>query len=100
MSKADEIFISNMRDIIDNGVTDNDLSVRPHWADGTPAHTVKKFCVVNRYNLAEEFPVITLRRTAFKSCVDELLWIWQRRAIIFINSKAIFGTVGRTKRAV
>ncbi len=80
MSKADEIFISNMRDIIDNGVTDNDLSVRPHWADGTPAHTVKKFCVVNRYNLAEEFPVITLRRTAFKSCVDELLWIWQKKS--------------------
>ncbi len=80
MSKADEIFISNMRDIIDNGATDNDLSVRPHWADGTPAHTVKKFCVVNRYNLAEEFPVITLRRTAFKSCVDELLWIWQKKS--------------------
>ncbi len=80
MSKAVEIFISNMRDIIDNGATDNDLSVRPHWADGTPAHTVKKFCVVNRYNLAEEFPVITLRRTAFKSCVDELLWIWQKKS--------------------
>lgn len=80
MSKADEIFIQNMRDIIDNGTADTELSVRPHWADGTPAHTVKKFCIVNRYNLAEEFPVITLRRTAFKSAVDELLWIWQKKS--------------------
>ena len=80
MSRADEIFIRNMREIIDNGVTDDALDVRPHWADGTPAHTVKKFCIVNRYNLAEEFPVITLRRTAFKSAVDELLWIWQKKS--------------------
>ena len=80
MSKADEIFISNVRDIIDNGVADTDLAVRPHWEDGTPAHTVKKFCIVNRYNLAEEFPAITLRRTAFKSAVDELLWIWQKKS--------------------
>lgn len=80
MSKADGIFIQNMRDIIDNGVSDDSLSVRPHWADGTPAHTVKKFCIVNRYNLAEEFPIITLRRTAFKSAVDELLWIWQKKS--------------------
>lgn len=80
MSRADEIFIQNMRDIIDNGVKDTDLAVRPHWQDGTAAHTVKKFCIVNRYNLAEEFPVITLRRTAFKSAVDELLWIWQKKS--------------------
>lgn len=80
MSRADEIFIRNMREIIDSGVTDDALDVRPHWADGTPAHTVKKFCIVNRYNLAEEFPVITLRRTAFKSAVDELLWIWQKKS--------------------
>lgn len=80
MSKADEIFIRNMRDIIDNGVTDAELEVRPHWADGTPAHTVKRFCIVNRYDLAEEFPIITLRRTAFKSAVDELLWIWQKKS--------------------
>ncbi len=64
MSRADEIFIRNMRDIIDGGVTDDALDVRPQWADGTAAHTVKKFCIVNRYNLAEEFPAITLRRTA------------------------------------
>ena len=80
MSKADEIFRQNMRDITDNGVSDADLTVRPHWADGTPAHTIKRFCIVNRYNLAEEFPVITLRRTAFKSAVDELLWIWQKKS--------------------
>lgn len=80
MSKADEIFIQNMRDIIDGGAPDADLAVRPHWADGTPAHTVKKFCVVNRYDLSKEFPIITLRRTAFKSAVDELLWIWQKKS--------------------
>ncbi|MCM1533112.1 MAG: thymidylate synthase [Corallococcus sp.] len=80
MSKADEIFIRNMREIIDNGFSDEEAAVRPRWADGTPAHTVKRFCIVNRYNLAEEFPVITLRRTAFKSAVDELLWIWQKKS--------------------
>ena len=80
MSRADEIFISNMRDILDNGVSDEGAKVRPHWADGTPAHTKKVFCIVNRYNLAEEFPAITLRRTAFKSAVDELLWIWQKKS--------------------
>lgn len=80
MSNADKIFIQNMRDIIDNGVADTELNVRPHWEDGTPAHTVKKFCVVNRYDLSKEFPIITLRRTAFKSAVDELLWIWQKKS--------------------
>lgn len=80
MSKADVIFTQNMTDIINNGFSDNDAAVRPHWADGTPAHTKKLFCIVNRYDLAEEFPVITLRRTAFKSAVDELLWIWQKKS--------------------
>jgi len=80
MSKADEIFIKNMKDILQFGVSDDNASVRPRWADGTAAHTKKLFCVVNRYNLAEEFPVITLRRTAFKSAVDELLWIWQKKS--------------------
>lgn len=80
MSKADLIFQQNMRSIIDNGFSDADLKVRPHWADGTPAHTKKQFCIVNRYNLQEEFPVITLRKTAFKKAVDELLWIWQKKS--------------------
>jgi len=80
MSRADEIFIKTCRDIIDNGHWDTDLNVRPHWEDGTPAHTVKKFCIVNRYNLQEEFPIISLRRTAFKSAIDEILWIWQKKS--------------------
>ena len=80
MSRADEIFIQNMTDILAHGVSDDNAQVRPHWADGTPAHTRKLFCVVNRYNLQEEFPVITLRRTAFKSAIDELLWIWQKKS--------------------
>ena len=80
MSRADEIFIQNCKDIIENGVWDTDLPVRPKWLDGTPAHTVKKFCVVNRYDLREEFPIITLRRTAFKSAIDEILWIWQKKS--------------------
>ena len=80
MSKADKIFVANCRDIIDNGVWDTALPVRPHWADGTPAHTVKKFGVVNRYDLSEEFPIITLRKTNFKAAVDELLWIWQKKS--------------------
>ena len=80
MSKADQIFIENMKDILENGFWDTNLEVRPHWEDGTPAHTVKKFCIVNRYNLQEEFPILTIRRTAFKSCIDEILWIWQKKS--------------------
>ena len=80
MSRADEIFAQNMQDIMDNGFWDTDLPVRPKWEDGAPAHTVKKFGIVNRYNLQEEFPILTMRRTAFKSCVDELLWIWQKKS--------------------
>lgn len=80
MSRADELFIANMQDILKNGVWDTDLPVRPKWSDGTPAHTVKKFGIVNRYNLQEEFPILTIRRTAFKSCIDELLWIWQKKS--------------------
>ena len=80
MSKADELFIRTCRDIIDNGFWDTDLDVRPKWLDGTSAHTVKKFCIVNRYNLQEEFPIISLRRTAFKSAIDEILWIWQKKS--------------------
>ena len=80
MSYADRVFIDNCRDILENGVWDTDYEVRPRWSDGTPAHTIKKFGVVNRYDLSEEFPVITLRRCAFKSAVDELLWIWQKKS--------------------
>ena len=80
MSRADEIFAQNMQDIIENGFWDTDLNVRPKWEDGAPAHTVKKFGIVNRYNLQEECPILTMRRTAFKSCIDELLWIWQKKS--------------------
>ncbi len=80
MSKADQIFIENMKDILENGYWDTDLDVRPHWEDGTKAHTVKKFGIVNRYNLQEELPILTIRRTAFKSCIDEILWIWQKKS--------------------
>ena len=80
MSRADEIYRATCLDILENGFYDTDLEVRPHWEDGTPAHTVKKFGVVNRYNLAEEFPIMTLRRTYWKSAVDELLWIWQKKS--------------------
>ena len=80
MSRADEIFIQNCRDILDNGVWDTDREVRPRWEDGTPAHTVKKFCIVNRYDLSKEFPILTIRRTFWKSAIDELLWIWQAKS--------------------
>ena len=80
MSHADMLFIQNCRDILANGVWDTDLPVRPHWEDGTPAHTVKKFGIVNRYDLQAEFPILTLRRTFWKSALDELLWIWQKKS--------------------
>lgn len=80
MSKADEIFISNCKDILENGTWDTDREVRPRWDDGAPAHTIKKFGIVNRYDLSSEFPILTLRRTFLKSAVDELLWIWQAKS--------------------
>lgn len=80
MSRADAIFIQNCKDILENGVWDTEFDVRPRWEDGTPAHTIKKFGVVNRYDLSEEFPILTLRRTALKSAIDELLWIWQKKS--------------------
>ena len=80
MSHADMLFIQNCRDILANGVWDTDLPVRPHWEDGAPAHTVKKFGIVNRYDLQAEFPILTLRRTFWKSALDELLWIWQKKS--------------------
>lgn len=89
MSLADKIFVDNMNDIIQNGVWDTNLEVRPKWSDGTPAHTVKKFGIVNRYDLSKEFPMLTIRKTYFKSAVDELLWIWQKKSnnIKDLNSK-------------
>lgn len=80
MSYADKVFIENCKDIIQNGTWDKDQQVRPHWADGTPAHTVKKFGIVNRYDLSKEFPILTIRKTFFKSAVDEILWIWQKKS--------------------
>ena len=80
MSRADEIFIQNMKDIMENGFSDEHLNVRPLWEDGTPAHTIKKFGIVNVYDLQEELPILTIRRTAFKSCLDEILWIWQKKS--------------------
>lgn len=80
MSYADRVFIANVKDILKNGFSDENLPVRPHWEDGTPAHTIKKFGIVNRYNLQEEFPILTIRRTFIKSAVDELLWIWQKKS--------------------
>ncbi len=89
MSYADKIFVENVNDILANGYSDINENVRPVWEDGTPAHTIKKFCIVNRYDLSKEFPVITLRKTYFKSCIDELLWIWQKKSnnIKDLNSK-------------
>ena len=80
MSYADKVFIDMCRDIIDNGTSTEGEKVRPVWEDGTSAYTIKRFGVVNRYDLSKEFPALTLRRTAIKSCVDEMLWIWQRKS--------------------
>ena len=80
MSIADEIFIENVKDILTNGVSDADMQVRPRWDDGTPAHTIKRFCIVNRYDLQKEFPITTLRYTNFRAALDEILWIWQKKS--------------------
>ena len=80
MSRADEIFIQNCKDILEHGTWDTDRPVRTRWEDGTPAHTIKLFGVVNRYDLREEFPIQTIRRIYWKSAIDELLWIWQAKS--------------------
>ena len=80
MSRADQIFVENMKEIMEHGVSDEKYNVRPHWADGTPAHTIKKFGIINTYDLQEEFPILTIRRTALKSAIDEILWIWQKKS--------------------
>lgn len=81
MSRADEIFVAMCQDIIDNGTSTEGEKVRPHWEDtGESAYTIKRFGVVNRYDLSREFPAITLRRTAIKSCTNEMLWIWQQKS--------------------
>ena len=80
MSLADHIFIDMCNDILTNGTSTEGEKVRPHWPDGTPAYTIKKFGVVNRYDLSKEFPILTLRKTALKSATDEMLWIWQRKS--------------------
>jgi len=80
MSLADRIFVDNIKDILANGYSDEKLDVRPRWEDGTPAHTIKKFGLVNRYDLSKEFPIITVRKTYLKSAIDEMLWIWQKKS--------------------
>ena len=80
MSYADQVFVKNCKDILENGVWDTDFDVRPHWDDGTPAHTVKKFCIVNRYDLQKEFPLMTLRKINYTAAIDEILWIWQKKS--------------------
>jgi thymidylate synthase len=89
MSKADIIFIGNCKDIFQSGVWDTEYSVRPKWDDGAPAHTIKKFGIINKYDLSEEFPALTLRKVAFRNCIDEILWIWQKKSnnINELNSK-------------
>ena len=89
MSKADNIFIKNCTEILEKGFSTENEKVRPHWEDGEPAYTIKTFGVVNRYNLSEEFPLLTLRSTNWKAAIDEILWIWQKKSnnIHDLNSK-------------
>lgn len=89
MSFADKVFAENCKNILENGYWDTDYDVRPRWEDGAPAHSVKLFGLVNRYNLAEEFPILTLRKTYYAKAIDELLWIWQKKSnrIAELNSR-------------
>lgn len=80
MSYADNVFIENCRDILENGFSTENEKVRPAWEDGTPAYTIKKFGVINRYDLSKEFPILTLRYTNWKAAIDEMLWIWQKKS--------------------
>ncbi len=88
MSYADKIFIDMCNDILTNGISSKGQKIRPHWEDGKPAHTIKKFGVVNRYDLSKEFPIMTLKHTSLKKSVDELLWIWQKKSNNINNLKS------------
>lgn len=89
MSRTDKVFIAMCKDIIENGFSSQGQNIRPRWSDGTPAHTIKQFGVVNRYNLQEEFPILTLRPINLKAAIDEILWIWQKKSnnVNELNSK-------------
>ena len=80
MSYADRVFVQNIKDILENVVSDENFKVRPKWEDGTPAHTIKKFGIVNRYDLTKELPILTIRKTNFEAAIDEILWIWQKKS--------------------
>jgi len=80
MSYADKLFVKMCQGILDHGFSTEGQKVRPHWEDGSKAYTIKQFGVVNRYDLSKEFPALTLRRTAIKSAVEEMLWIWQKKS--------------------
>lgn len=96
MSRADTIFLQNCRDILKNGVWDKDFPVRPKWEDGQPAHTIKLFGIVNRYDLREEFPMLTVRKINFKAALDEILWIWQKKIQSHCRSaQPYLGSMGR-----
>lgn len=80
MSNADTLFINNCKDILQNGTWDYGFDIRPRWKDDKPAHSIKKFGIINRYDLSKEFPALTLRKLAFKNCIEEILWIWKNKS--------------------
>ena len=96
MSKADTIFVDMCRDILDNGYSTEGQDVRARWEDGSSAYTIKRFGIVNRYDLSKEFPALTLRPTGWKNAIDELLWIWQKKTNdIAQTSKSYLGCLGQ-----
>ena len=98
MSMADDMFKDMCRDILENGTSTEGEKVRPHWEDGTPAYTIKRFGVVNRYDLTKEFPIITVRKTALKSATEEMLWYGSRSLMISMIFTAISGIHGLMKQ--
>lgn len=80
MSKADDLFIDMCKDIVENGYSSEGEKIRPRWEDGTPANTFKRFCIINRYDLSQEFPILTLRPINLRGAIDEILWIWQKKS--------------------
>ena len=99
MAKVDEIFKANCRQILEHGFSTENEKVRAVWEDGTPAYTIKTFGVVNRYNLQEEFPLMTLRYTNWKAAIDEILWIWQKKSNNVNDLNSHIWDPGRMKTA-
>jgi thymidylate synthase len=89
MIKADKYYVNNLVNIMSEGSFDE--NPRPKWSDGIPAHSKFITQVFEEYDISKgEFPITTLRNTAIKTGIKEVLWIYQKQT----NSLSIAREMG------